>query len=469
MQPQSEAAKDSEPTLAQKVSAVFAAICLALTVLLASWVGIAHLAAPPGVMAVLFFIASPILAIFVYIRCVRFLRANFARRNALSGPAPEAKSPAIAGAAVDENIVKSPNVPEVREVAATVTQPESEAARNSGLTLAQKVSAVFAAICLALTVLLASWVGVAHLTAPSGLMAVLFFIASPILAIFVYIRSVRFFRANFARRNALSGRAPEAKSPAIAGAAANENIVKSPNVPEVREVAATATQPESEVAKDSGQTLAQRVSPVLAGFGIALTRNIVKAILRALLGDLVIRDYTPGQETRQAILQDLATTGTTSRYSLQNFHPRKGESVIWSFKEVGYHRKTSYSEYQAGRQGISFRIAKGVSYRIGGARGKSVRRSAIEFQSRGTLVLTTAGFTFLSTADSVRIPIGKVLALQLHGDGISLNLDYVRNPYCGFVGLRKADLEFIKRAVDALRSSSSSQPALSEESDMEDS
>jgi hypothetical protein len=56
--------------------------------------------------------------------------------------------------------------------------------------------------------------------------------------------------------------------------------------------------------------------------------------------------------------------------------------------------------------------------------------------------------------------IGKILALQLYRDGISLHLDYVRNPYCGFDGLRKTDLEFIKCAVVALRSSSSSRPPM---------
>ena len=75
MQPQSEAAKDSELTLGQRVSAVLAAICIALIVFLASWIGIAHLPVPPTVMALLFFVASPILAIFVYLRSVRFLLA----------------------------------------------------------------------------------------------------------------------------------------------------------------------------------------------------------------------------------------------------------------------------------------------------------------------------------------------------------------------------------------------------------
>jgi hypothetical protein len=93
---------------------------------------------------------------------------------------------------------------------------------------------------------------------------------------------------------------------------------------------------------------------------------------------------------------------------------------------------------------------KGIRYRVGASRGKSVRRSAIKLQSRGTLVLTTAGFTFLSETDSVRIPIRKILALQLEWNSISLHLDYVRNPYAGFDGLSRKDHDFIKRAIDTL-------------------
>jgi hypothetical protein len=183
--------------------------------------------------------------------------------------------------------------------------------------------------------------------------------------------------------------------------------------------------------------------------------SLLSKISRALIGN-----PRPSREAiREAILQDLATTGNTSRYSLENFHPRKGESVIWSFNKVGYHRKISYSEYQGGSRGISIPIAKGIRYRVGASRDKSVRRSAIELQSKGTLVFTTAGFTFLSGTDSVRIPIDKILAVQPEGIGISLHLDYVRNPYAGFDGLSRKDHDFIKRAIDILRSSPSSRSA----------
>jgi len=204
--------------------------------------------------------------------------------------------------------------------------------------------------------------------------------------------------------------------------------------------------------------------------------SLLSKISRALIGyapssrqkeDVQVTRKPGVQEVREAILRDLATTGTTSRYSLENFHPRRGESVIWSFNKVGYHRKISYSEYEGGSRGISIPITKEIRYRVGASRGKSVRRSAIELQSRGTLVFTTAAFTFLSDTDSVRIPIGKILAVQLEWNGISLHLDYVRNPYAGFDRLSRTDRDFIKQAIDVLRASPSSSSALTNESDTE--
>ena len=124
-------------------------------------------------------------------------------------------------------------------------------------------------------------------------------------------------------------------------------------------------------------------------------------------------------QSQDLVLGDLLTTGTSSRYKLEDFHPGKDENVLWAFRDVGYYRKVSFSEYQAGSRGVSFQIAKGVRYRVGGSKGRSVRRSGVGSQE-GTLILTTAGVTFLIPTDLLRIPLSKILAFQGYRDGFSL-------------------------------------------------
>ncbi|MBV9671925.1 MAG: superinfection immunity protein [Verrucomicrobia bacterium] len=123
-------------------------------------------------------------------------------------------------------------------------------------------------------------------------------------------------------------------------------------------------------------------------------------------------------QSQDLVLGDLLTTGTSSRYKLEDFHPGKDENVLWAFRDVGYYRKVSFSEYQAGSRGVSFQIAKGVRYRVGGSKGRSVRRSGVESQGKGTLILT--GVAFLTPRDLLRIPLSKILAFQGYRDGFSL-------------------------------------------------
>jgi hypothetical protein len=378
-------------------------------------------------------------------------------------------------------------------------RPQAETAKDSGITFGQKIVSAIGALVLTLVTLFVLLAVAALLVKNSNIGAIIL-LALPVIGIFLYLRLFRSLKWYCARvwgtyRRPLPGKPPELLDdapaplptadtpPPVISVDVQPSTVPSQSRPPQLPEKSQSIAPPSEIELEPGPaspaqaepleaellevprpTSQRRVTTVLSPDGLkpgaGHGESLLSKISRVLIG------YPPPfprkfnvRENREAILQDLAATGNTSRYSLENFHPRKGESVIWSFNKVGYYRKISYSEYEGGSRGISIPIAKGIRYRVGASRGKSVRRSAIELQSRGTLVFTTAGFTFLSGTDSVRIPIDKILAVQPEGIGISLHLDYVRNPYAGFDRLSKTDFDFIKRAIDILRASPSSRSA----------
>ena len=79
-------------------------------------------------------------------------------------------------------------------------------------------------------------------------------------------------------------------------------------------------------------------------------------------------------------------------------------------------------EYRGGYRGVSFRIAKGVSYRVGGVRGRSVvTGSHLEPADHGVLSISSSRAVFLGNARSMEFPYAKLLNLEVFTDGIRLH------------------------------------------------
>jgi len=101
---------------------------------------------------------------------------------------------------------------------------------------------------------------------------------------------------------------------------------------------------------------------------------------------------------------------------------KKGEKIHFASSATLKELKTVSLGYSGGSRGVSIRIMKGVSYRVGGHRGHVVKEDVWKETSRGALLITNqrlfltpfGGFKPLS------IPLNKILSYQIYENGIEV-------------------------------------------------
>jgi hypothetical protein len=93
------------------------------------------------------------------------------------------------------------------------------------------------------------------------------------------------------------------------------------------------------------------------------------------------------------------------------------------FKGARYlttHIRTSY----VGRsQGVSVRLMRGVYYRVGGFRGEPIRTEYLSEEGTGNLTITTHNVYFVAPRKAFKLPIQKIISVQLYSDGIEILRD----------------------------------------------
>ena len=124
------------------------------------------------------------------------------------------------------------------------------------------------------------------------------------------------------------------------------------------------------------------------------------------------------------------------------FNLMKSETVLWIFRDVQYLTEVVRKEFRAGSQGMSFRVAKGVYYRTGATRGRTVTSRSMEVVDSGIMGVTTkhiywAGQRGFGESQSFRIRLNRIVSLEAYRDGIGIMRDLQRakpEAFSGFDG-----------------------------------
>jgi hypothetical protein len=86
-------------------------------------------------------------------------------------------------------------------------------------------------------------------------------------------------------------------------------------------------------------------------------------------------------------------------------------------------------EWRSGSSGFSFRIAKGVRYRVGSSRGHMVvLGSHIAVDDSGFLTITSRRAVFTGVRRSLEMPYTKLLSLSMFQDGVQFHLSNRKTP-----------------------------------------
>ncbi len=115
--------------------------------------------------------------------------------------------------------------------------------------------------------------------------------------------------------------------------------------------------------------------------------------------------------------------GNIPTISVQNVVLQKKETAYWSEKGSLLENRVVKRRYEGGSQGISFRIAKGVSYRVGAHRGHIVTDTAVVPVSTGEFIITNKRIIFRGDNKSFNIHLDKLLELNIYSDGVRLTDD----------------------------------------------
>lgn len=106
---------------------------------------------------------------------------------------------------------------------------------------------------------------------------------------------------------------------------------------------------------------------------------------------------------------------------------KKGEVVHLEapaalMKEVAVH------EWRGGSQGVSFRVAKGVRYRVGATRGHLVTvGTELQIADQGVLSVTSKRVAYLGNRKTLDMPYTRVIGMNLYSDGIQFSLSNRQN------------------------------------------
>ncbi|MDE2150119.1 MAG: hypothetical protein KGJ55_09910 [Gammaproteobacteria bacterium] len=129
---------------------------------------------------------------------------------------------------------------------------------------------------------------------------------------------------------------------------------------------------------------------------------------------------TSKQELARLRLLAEIQDGNLPVIGVQDVLLQKGETAHWIEAGNILEERVVNRRFVGGSQGMSFRIAKGVSYRVGSYRGHLVADKAVVPVSAGELILTNKRVIFRGDAKSFNIRLDKLLELHFYTDGVRL-------------------------------------------------
>jgi hypothetical protein len=112
-------------------------------------------------------------------------------------------------------------------------------------------------------------------------------------------------------------------------------------------------------------------------------------------------------------------------------HPHvmtKKDEVVHLEMVAGLMKEVTLREFRGGSAGFSFRIAKGVRYRTGAFRGRSVVvGTELQVADSGPLAVTSSRVVFLGQQKTIEIPYSKLVGVEVFEDGIRFSASNRQN------------------------------------------
>jgi hypothetical protein len=127
---------------------------------------------------------------------------------------------------------------------------------------------------------------------------------------------------------------------------------------------------------------------------------------------------------------------------ISNLILNPGEHAFWNERATLYEQKVISRRSEGGSRGVSVRVAKGLSFRVGNHRGNLVSETGTVPVSSGSLIITSDRVAFVGDAKSFSIPHRKLLHVEPALDGIRFSEVNKQKPRIILYGEPNGDLVF---------------------------
>jgi hypothetical protein len=119
-----------------------------------------------------------------------------------------------------------------------------------------------------------------------------------------------------------------------------------------------------------------------------------------------------------------ALSKTLTPIELPGFIEQKGEKAYFKLDNVSLTEwRSTGSSYQGGSQGVSFRIAKGVSYRVGVSQGTLTKNpEQLQVVDQGSAIFTDKRIVFAGTKSNREWDFSKMVNVDVGTNGIYVNI-----------------------------------------------
>lgn len=124
--------------------------------------------------------------------------------------------------------------------------------------------------------------------------------------------------------------------------------------------------------------------------------------------------------TRLRLLSEIQE-GNIPTLTSTNVITQKDEKVYWIEPSSLLEERAVNRRYAGGSQGVSFKIMKGVSYRIGGHKGHYVADKENVKVSSGKLIITNKRLIFSGDNKSFSTRIDKIIDINLFANGLKFS------------------------------------------------
>lgn len=162
----------------------------------------------------------------------------------------------------------------------------------------------------------------------------------------------------------------------------------------------------------------QKITEVLAHYGMKAS-DLPRYTHEMLIKGLIIRDLLEGKCSDRIVVPN------------NTFNLMKSEKMIFAFGGMPVSEIKTVSEYQAGSQGFSFRVMKGVYYHAGGTKGKRIEKKVVKSLGYSDVVITNKHVYFQANGDAMRIKHDKIVSIIPDSEGVTVFRDGARqNPLC---------------------------------------